>query len=143
MRVLRIVGTVALWIVDILAAAAFVAIGLAKFGSPAWAIKFERWGYPDGFYMVIGALELAGGVLLLVPRLSSYAAALLGAILIGAAATHALHDEAARVAAPLMWLAVMTLIGVARRRRAWRPAIRPVPVTPGRRSLGAGGANQV
>ena len=143
MRVLRMVGTVALWIVNILAAAAFVAIGLAKFGSPAWAIKFERWGYPDGFYMVIGALEIAGGVLLLVPRVSSYAAALLGAILIGAAATHALHDETARVAAPLMWLAVMALIGVARRRRAWRPAIRPVPVTPGRRSLGAGGANQV
>ena len=128
MRVLRIVGTVALWIVDILAAAAFVAIGLAKFVSPAWAIKFERWGYPDGFYMVIGALELAGGVLLLVPRVSSYAAALLGVILVGAAATHALHGETTRVAAPLMWLAVMTLIGVARRRRAWRPVIRTVPV---------------
>ena len=95
MRVLRIVGTVALWIVNVLAAAAFVAIGLAKFGIPEWAINFERWGYPDGFYMVIGALEIAGGVLLLVPRLSSYAAALLGAILIGAAATHALNNEAA------------------------------------------------
>ena len=113
MRILRTVGTVALWIVNILAAAAFAAIGLAKFGSPAWAIKFERWGYPDGFYMVIGALELAGGVLLLVPSVSSYAAALLGAILLGAAATHALHGETTRVAAPLMWLAVMTLIGVA------------------------------
>jgi putative oxidoreductase len=128
MRVLRIVGTVALWIVNILAAAAFVAIGLAKFGSPAWAIRFERWGYPDGFYMVIGALEIAGGALLLVPRVSSYAAALLGAILIGAAATHALHDEGPRVAAPLMWLVVVTLVGVARRGRAWRPGIRTVPV---------------
>ena len=123
----------ALWVVNILAAAAFVAIGLGKFGSPQWAIRFERWGYPDGFYMVIGALEIAGGVLLLVPRLSSYAAALLGAILIGAAATHALHDEAARVASPLMWLAVTTLIGVVRRRRAWRPAVRaaPEPAEPG------------
>lgn len=128
MRVLRIAGTAALWFVNILAAAAFVAIGVAKFGSPAWATRFERWGYPDGSYMVIGVLEIVGGVLLLVPRLSSYAAALLGAILIGAAATHALHDEAARVAAPLMWLAVMTLIGVVRRHRAWRPAIRTVPV---------------
>ena len=27
-----------------------------------------------------------------------------------------------------MWLAVMTLIGVARRRRAWRPDIRAVPM---------------
>lgn len=94
MRVLRIVGAVALWIVNILAAAAFVAIGVAKFGLAEWAINFARWGYPDGFYMVIGALEIAGGVLLLVPRLSSYAASLLGAILIGAAATHALNNEA-------------------------------------------------
>jgi hypothetical protein len=31
----RIVGTAALWIVNVLAAAAFVAIGLAKFASPA------------------------------------------------------------------------------------------------------------
>ena len=38
----------ALWIVNVLAAAAFVAIGLAKFGLPEWAINFERWGYPDG-----------------------------------------------------------------------------------------------
>ena len=143
MRALTIVGTVVLWTVNILAAAAFVAIGLAKFGSPEWAIKFERWGYPDGFYMVIGALEIAAGVLLLVPRLSSYAAVVLGAIMIGAAATHALHNEAARVAPPLMWLAVMTLIGAARRRRAWRPALRPIPVPPGRRSLSEGGANQV
>ena len=121
MRALRIVGTVALWIVNILAAAAFVAIGLAKFGSPAWAIKFERWGYPDGFYMVIGALEIAGGVLLLLPRVSSYAAALLGAILIGAAATHALHDEAARVVGP----ADVAGRDDAHRRRAPPPGVAP------------------
>jgi|SRR5262245_38843301 len=104
MRMLRAAGTVAVWGVQILAAAAFVAIGLAKFGDPSWAHKFTRWGYPDGFYMVIGALEALGGLLLLVPRLTSYGATLLGAIMIGAAATHALHDETARIIAPLMWL---------------------------------------
>ena len=128
MRILRMVGTVALWIVQILAAAAFVAIGLAKFASPEWARNFERWGYPDGFYLVIGALEVGGAILLLVPKLSSYAAVLLGAIMVGAAATHALHNEAARVSAPLMWLAVVALVGVARRRRAWRPGVRALPV---------------
>jgi putative oxidoreductase len=132
MHVLRIVGTVALWVVDILAAAAFVAIGLAKFGSPAWAIKFERWGYPDGFHLVIGALEVGGAILLLVPKVSSYGAVLLGAIMIGAAATHALHDETARVAPPLLWLAVIALVGVARRRRAWRPGVHALPVAASR-----------
>jgi putative oxidoreductase len=128
MRVLRTVGTVALWIVQVLAAAAFVAIGIAKFASPAWAGKFSGWGYPDGFHLVIGALEVGGAMLLLVPKVSSYGAALLGAIMVGAAATHALHDETARLAAPLMWLAIITLIGMARRRRAWRPGVRALPV---------------
>jgi uncharacterized membrane protein YphA (DoxX/SURF4 family) len=128
MRVLRTVGAVALWIVQVLAAAAFVAIGVAKFALPVWASNFARWGYPDGFYLLIGALEVAGAILLLAPKLSSYGAALLGAIMIGAAATHALHHEAARVSAPLVWLAVVALIGVARRRRAWRPGARALPV---------------
>jgi uncharacterized membrane protein YphA (DoxX/SURF4 family) len=124
MRVLKNVGTIALWVVQVLAAVAFVAIGFGKFGSPVWARNFARWGYPEGFYMVIGALELAGGLLLLVPKLTSYAAALLGVILVGAAATLALHNE--RMSPPLMWLAVIVLLGWARRRRAWRPGIRPL-----------------
>jgi putative oxidoreductase len=140
MRVLSTVGTVALWLVNILAAAAFVAIGVGKFAGPEWPRKFERWGYPDGFYMVIGALEIAGGVLLLVPKLSSYAAAGLGVILIAAAATLRLNHLP--MSAPLAWLAVLTLIGVARRRRAWRPGISRLPVAPARRSFSEGG-NQV
>jgi uncharacterized membrane protein YphA (DoxX/SURF4 family) len=128
MRVLKTVGTVALWIVQVLAAAAFVAIGVAKFASPVWARNFARWGYPDGFYLLIGALEIGGAILLVVPKSSSYGAALLGAIMAGAAATHALHHEAARVSAPLMWLAIVALIGWARRRRAWRPGVRALPV---------------
>jgi putative oxidoreductase len=140
MRVLRTVGTVSLWTVNILAAAAFVAIGFGKFAGPEWPRKFERWGYPDGFYMVIGALEIAGGVMLLVPKLSSYAAAMLGAILLAAAATLRLNHLP--MSAPLAWLAVLTLIGVARRRRAWHHAIRTMTVVPARRSFSEG-RNQV
>jgi len=131
MRMLRVAANVAVWAVQILAAAAFVAIGLAKFADPAWARNFARWGYPDGFYMVIGALELAGGLLLIVPRLASYVATLLGAIMIGAAATHALHHETSRLSAPLVWLAVMLLLAVARRSRAWRPRGRSLALPAG------------
>ena len=127
MRVLRVMGTVGLWIVNILSAAAFVAIGLGKFSGPVWRRNFEHWGYPDGFYMVIGALEVIGGVLLLVPKLSSYAAAMLGVILVAAAATLRLNHLP--VSPPLAWLGVMIVLGVARRRRAWRPSGRPLPVT--------------
>lgn len=126
MRVLRIVGTVVLWALQVLAAAGFIAIGLAKFGSPVWARNFARWGYPDGFYIVIGALELIGGVLLLIPRVTTYAAALLGAIMVGAAATLLVHGEPA--SAPLAWLCMMIVLGAARRRRMWRSARRPLPI---------------
>jgi len=128
MRVLRIAGTVLLWTLQVLAAAGFIAIGLAKFGSPTWARNFARWGYPDGFYMVIGALELIGGALLLIPRLTSYAAALLGTIMVAAAATLLLHNETAHLSAPLAWLGMLIVLGAARRRRAWRPASRPLPI---------------
>ncbi len=127
MSVLKTVGKVALWIVQILAAAAFVAIGVAKFGSPVWARNFDRWGYPDGFYMVVGVLEIAGGLLLLVPKLTSYGAALNAAILVAAAATLWLNQLP--LSPPLVWLVVMVVLGVARRRRAWRPGGRAVPVT--------------
>ena len=128
MRIVRLVGVVVLWLLQFLMALAFVVIGVAKFGDPSWARSFARWGYPDGFYMVIGALEAAGGVLLLVPRFTSYTAAVLGVIMIGASLTHWLHSEMGRVASPLMYLAVLVIVGAAR----WRSAIRlrSVPRTP-------------
>jgi len=121
MRYLKTAGHVLSWIVQVLAGAAFVAIGTGKFVDPNWARKFERWGYPDGFYMVIGALEIMGGVFLLVPKLSSYAAGLLGAIMVGALATHWVHGETRMLRAPLPWLAVFTVVAILRRRRAVRP----------------------
>ena len=88
MRIVRVLGTVVLWLLQILMAVAFVVIGVAKFADPSWARSFARWGYPDGFYMVIGALEAAGGLALLVPRLTSYVAALLGVISCGRSPRH-------------------------------------------------------
>jgi DoxX-like family len=55
MRIVRRVSVIVLWLLQILMAAAFVLIGVAKVADPAWTRNFARWGYPDGFYMVIGA----------------------------------------------------------------------------------------
>jgi hypothetical protein len=46
--------------------------------------------------------------------------------MIGAAATHAIHGEMARVAAPLLYLLLVSAIGWRRRGRAIRPAARHV-----------------
>jgi len=121
MRTLRLVGIIGLWTLQVLLAALFVVIGIAKFADPSWARNFARWGYPSGFYMVIGALEAIGGVCLLFPRVATYASALLGVIMICASATHLLHNEMHRVAPPLVYLAVLAIIGVARLRVIARP----------------------
>ncbi len=72
--------------------------GQAKFTRPdAWAKDFDRWGFPDNFYLVIGALELIGAILVFIPKFASKAALGLGIIMIGAALTHAIHGEFSRV----------------------------------------------
>ncbi len=122
MRTVRLAGTIGLWALQVLLGALFVLLGTGKFGDPTWSRNFARWGYPDGFYMVIGVLEALGGLLLFVPRLASYAAAMLGIIMIGASLTHFVHGEMHRVAPPLVYLALLAIVGVSRRRAAVRPA---------------------
>jgi uncharacterized membrane protein YphA (DoxX/SURF4 family) len=119
--------TVLLWIVQILAALAFVAIGFGKFTNVFWIKAFPRWGYSDGFRMLIGVLEMVGGAVLVFPRATTYAAILLDTILVGAAATLLVHHE--KPFPPLFWLVVISILGVVRRRQAWRPAAPSVPAT--------------
>ena len=132
MRRLRLAGTIGLWALQVLFGALFVVIGIAKFGDPTWSRNFARWGYPDGFYMVVGVLEAVGGLLLFVPRLASYSAAMLGIIMIAASLTHFVHGEMHRVAPPLIYLAVLAIVGIARR----RAAVRPVSMRPAAPELG-------
>src|SRR5688500_1581830 len=80
-------GTIVLWIVSGLLAVVIVGPGWQKFTSPVWERMFRVWGYPDGFYLVIGAIEVAGGIGLLIPRVASYCAATLSIVMIGAAIT--------------------------------------------------------
>lgn len=84
MKYLKIGGT---WILTLLLAVVMVGPGSQKFTSPTWERMFRTWGYPDGFYLVIGAVEVIGGLALLIPRLASYAAIVLSIVMIGAAAT--------------------------------------------------------
>jgi len=123
------VRTVLLWILNVLAAVALVAIGAGKFFNPFWLKAFPRWGYSDGFRMLIGVLEIAGGVFLAIPATALYAAVLIDAILIGAFATLVLNHE--RPFPPVLWLVVVSTVGFARRRRAWRPSARAVSTPAG------------
>ena len=53
--------------------------------------NFTRWDYPYYFMVIVGMIELAGSVLLLFPRYSLMAVALLTSIMIGSIVTHFLN----------------------------------------------------
>jgi uncharacterized membrane protein YphA (DoxX/SURF4 family) len=108
------------WLLQILLAfVMMVPGGITKFTSPNWERMFRVWGYPDGLYLVIGAIELTGGALLLVPKLASYSAAMLMVVMTGAAATQILRGGRNGVG-ELVLVALLGVICVTRWRDRWR-----------------------
>lgn len=112
--------TVGLWIIRILLAAMFVMAGSGKLINPAqFGTAFVNWGYPAWFATVIGAVEVVGGILLLVQRAAFYAAGTLAAVMAGAAFTHLkTTGEAPRAAVPIVLLILSVLVALARRPKA-------------------------
>ena len=88
MKYLKIGGT---WILTLLLAVVMVGPGSHKFRGRRGSACSGIWGYPDGFYLVIGAVEVVGGIALLIPRLASYSAIVLSIVMVGAAATQLLR----------------------------------------------------
>jgi uncharacterized membrane protein YphA (DoxX/SURF4 family) len=78
---------IVLWLFQVLIAAAMIGPGIEKFTSPAWERMFRRWGYPDYFYLVVGAVEVIAGLALLLPRTASAGAIVLVPVMIAAALT--------------------------------------------------------
>ena len=78
--------TITLWTLQVLLAAMFaVASGAPKLAGDAYAVQiFTDLGSGQWLRYVIGVLEVAGGIGLLVPRLAGLAAACLIALMVGA-----------------------------------------------------------
>ena len=113
---------VGLWLLTAFETLSMVAIGAAKFTRAAeWAGLFEGWGYGAWFAMVIGAVEVAGGLTILVPRLASYAAGALGLVMLGALYTTTTKPNELGWTGAAIHLVVLAVILVARRDVRWRP----------------------
>lgn len=83
--------------------------------------EFARFRYPPWFRVATGAVEIGGGVGLLVglvrPALVPLAAAPLSATMVGAIATHRrMGDPARRLASPALLLALAIAVPVIRHR---------------------------
>jgi uncharacterized membrane protein YphA (DoxX/SURF4 family) len=87
------VARIGIWTLRIILALAFLFFGLIKFpageGSP-WINIFNLIGIGQWFRYFTGAVEAVGGVLLLVPRATPIAVALLAPTMLGALLTHML-----------------------------------------------------
>lgn len=107
---------VLLWILTAFLTAIFLTAGGTKLaGLPAQADNFARWGYPGWFMYVVGVMEAGGAIALLIPRAAGFAAILLCGTMVGAALTHLAHGETTAAPVPLVLLALVALVGYARR----------------------------
>jgi uncharacterized membrane protein YphA (DoxX/SURF4 family) len=126
MKYLKIGGT---WILTLLLAVLMAGPGSQKFTSPTWERMFRTWGYPDGFYLVIGAVEVIGGIALLIPRVASYSAIMLVVVMIGAAATQILRGGRNGVG-EIVFASLLCVLAAIRwrdRLRVNRPRSAPAP----------------
>jgi putative oxidoreductase len=109
---------IAIWVVSVLLAFVFLMAGIPKLlGVEAHVRHFARWGYPDWFRVVVGAVETASAILLLIPRFASLGAVGIATIMAGATYTHVIRvpEEASRAPFTLSLLALAALVGYARR----------------------------
>ena len=126
----RVVGAF-VWLLAIVQAAAMVDAGSSKFQSFAgWSGWFVKFGYPWWFSPVVGALEIVCGLLLLVPALSAYAAAILLVIMAGALHAVTTHTTDLSAFDPILGGVMLAPILAARWSRRWRPARRGIAELP-------------
>jgi putative oxidoreductase len=82
-------GSVALWVVQAVLAVGFVPTALMKLsGDPVMVTMFADIGVGQWFRYVVGTLELAGAIGLLIPRLCGPAALGLAGVMAGAVVTN-------------------------------------------------------
>ena len=115
-----------LWTVQILMGVFFVvASAVPKLIGEPYAVEiFDQIGAGQWFRYLVGALELAGGIGLMVPRLVGPAAVGLMGLMIGAAYTQAVVlDAPVMVTTPAILFAVLAVIAYGRRESiaAWLP----------------------
>ncbi|MEU1536365.1 DoxX family protein [Streptomyces fagopyri] len=82
---------------------------------PSAAESFDKLGWGSAGMYIIGTLELAGGVALLIPLLSSVAAVALSALMVGAFIVNVTVVHGPYVATPLVLILPLALIAWARR----------------------------
>jgi putative oxidoreductase len=104
-------ANIALWIVQGLLALAFVGAASGKLlGKPEMVGLFETIGLGQWFRYLTGLMELAGALLIVIPRTKFFGAALLSVVMVGAVLTHLfiLHNAPTAPAVLLVLAGIVT-----------------------------------
>jgi putative oxidoreductase len=108
---------VVLWILQVAAAGMFLMVGFLKLsGNPQLVGLFEAIGLGQWFRYLTGTLEVAGAILLLIPRASGLGALMLAGVMAGAVMTHLFVVGGSPLMAIIL-LAVTTVVAWGRRQR--------------------------
>ena len=101
------------WILVVLLAIGFAMAAIGKLSGAANE-TFVGWGYAPWFATLIGVLEIAGALLLLVPKTTRVAILGLTAIMLGAVYTHLVNGETLQVLRPMMFLGLLWSVWILR-----------------------------
>lgn len=108
---------ITLWVLQVVAAATFVFAALPKVtANPQAVAGFAEMGLGTVGMYVIGILEIAGAIGLLIPRLSGLAGLAFIGLMVGAVLTTLLLSGASAVAFPAAVLVLVAIIAWGRRR---------------------------
>lgn len=81
--------TIILWVLQILAAAAFIAAGTFKLiAAPQMVEIFQHIGIGQWFRVVTGVVEIVGGIALLIPAFAAFGGLLLATTMVFATLIH-------------------------------------------------------
>src|SRR6185503_12255456 len=109
---------VLLWILQIGAAGMFLMVGFLKLsGNPQLVALFEAIGLGQWFRYLTGSLEVAGAILLLIPRTSGLAALMLAGVMACAVVTHLFIVGGSPLGAIIL-LVVTTVVAWGRRQQS-------------------------
>jgi putative oxidoreductase len=77
-------GAIAVWLPRLAVALIFVSVGWSKFRDPMWVRLFGQIGLGQWFRYLTGVMQIAGGVLVLIPRTALAGIALAACTMLGA-----------------------------------------------------------
>jgi putative oxidoreductase len=99
-----------LWGIQIITALAFLVVGGSKLTSaPAMVQLFEKVGFGQWFRYVTGLLEVAGALMVLLPRTAAIGGWLLAVVMIGAIGIHLVIIGGNPIAAAILLLLAIAI----------------------------------